>query len=108
MNIESFFPPPWNPNEHPEKTEGWIEFQRAQSKNPIYYRTFDWIEVEERLPKNKQKILMTYNDLVMEGEFINQKFYHPTGDACAHVNGYCVHYPQEGITHWMPLPEPPR
>lgn len=25
---EGFEPPPWNINEHPEKTEGWIEFQK--------------------------------------------------------------------------------
>jgi len=25
---EGFDPPPWNINEHPEKTEGWIEFQK--------------------------------------------------------------------------------
>ncbi len=33
-----FFPPPWNINEHPEKTEGWIEFQKELRKNPEYYR----------------------------------------------------------------------
>jgi hypothetical protein len=32
-----FFPPPWNPNEHPEKTEGWLEFQREMKKYPKYY-----------------------------------------------------------------------
>jgi len=35
--FELFFPPPWNINEHPEKTEGWIEFQRAMRKDPHYY-----------------------------------------------------------------------
>jgi hypothetical protein len=34
---EGFFPPPWNFYEHPEKTEGWIEFQRAMRKDPKYY-----------------------------------------------------------------------
>lgn len=32
-----YFPPPWNPNEHPEKTEGWIAFQEEQRKDPKYY-----------------------------------------------------------------------
>lgn len=32
-----FFPPPWNPYTHPEKTEGWIEFQRAMRKDPEHY-----------------------------------------------------------------------
>ena len=34
---DGFFPPPWNFYEHPEKTEGWIEFQRAMRKDPEYY-----------------------------------------------------------------------
>ncbi len=34
---EAFFPPPWNFYDHPEKTEGWIEFQRAMRKDPKYY-----------------------------------------------------------------------
>jgi hypothetical protein len=34
---EGFFPPPWNFYEHPEKTEGWIEFQREMRKDPKYY-----------------------------------------------------------------------
>ena len=33
----SFFPPPWNISENPEKTEGWIEFQRYMRKDPKYY-----------------------------------------------------------------------
>lgn len=27
-----FFPPPWDMSENPEKTEGWIEFQKAQRR----------------------------------------------------------------------------
>lgn len=34
---DGFYPPPWNIYEHPEKTEGWIEFQRAVRKDPKYY-----------------------------------------------------------------------
>jgi hypothetical protein len=32
-----YFPPPWNFYEYPEKTEGWIEFQKAMRKDPEYY-----------------------------------------------------------------------
>jgi|GEM_PF-4607487 len=35
--VVGYFPPPWNPNEHPEKTEGWIAFQEEQRKDPGYY-----------------------------------------------------------------------
>lgn len=34
---EGFFPSPWNIYDHPEKTEGWIEFQKAMRKDPEYY-----------------------------------------------------------------------
>jgi Protein of unknown function (DUF551) len=63
-----------------------------------------WISVKYN-PNENQDVLMTYNDLVMEGKFVNGKFYHPS--VCAHVPGYCNCEYQEGITHWMPLPEPP-
>jgi hypothetical protein len=36
---DGFFPPPWNPNEFPEKTRGWCEFQKAMRKDPEYYLT---------------------------------------------------------------------
>jgi hypothetical protein len=65
----------------------------------------DWIDVDEQLPENNQKLLMTYNDLVLEGRFVNGKFYYRSG--CAHTPGYCNCEEQEGITHWMPLPKPP-
>lgn len=34
---QPYFLPPWDMNEFPEKTEGWIEFQKAMDKNPEYY-----------------------------------------------------------------------
>jgi hypothetical protein len=36
-HYEEFFAPPWDMTKHPEKTEGWIEFQRAMKKDPSYY-----------------------------------------------------------------------
>ena len=67
----------------------------------------EWISVEDRLPQSVSSVLMTYNDFVIGGEFANGKFYHLSG-ACAHIPGYCYCEEQEGITHWMPLPEPPK
>lgn len=34
---DGYFPPPWNPDEHPEKTIGWLEFQKALKDDPEYY-----------------------------------------------------------------------
>ena len=34
---ESFFPPPWDFIKYPEKSEGWVEFQKEMKKHPEYY-----------------------------------------------------------------------
>ena len=72
---------------------------------PSYIDT-DWISVEDTLPMDRTELLMTYNDIVMEGLFLRGKFYHP--NICSHTEGYCSCHEQEGITHWMPLPLPPK
>jgi hypothetical protein len=33
----AYFPPPWNPDEFPEKTKGWIEFQKCLKDDINYY-----------------------------------------------------------------------
>jgi hypothetical protein len=38
---QSFFPPPWNISDHPEKTLEWVEFQKALRKDPHYYFGLD-------------------------------------------------------------------
>lgn len=65
----------------------------------------DWVKCSDETPVNGENVLMSYNNLVMEGEYSNGKFYYPS--YCAHVKGYCKCEEQEGITHWMPLPKPP-
>lgn len=42
-----FFPPPWDIKEYPEKTEGWIAFQRAMKEDPKYYMQ----DLDFELPK---------------------------------------------------------
>jgi hypothetical protein len=34
---EFFFPPPWDIDEYPEKTDGWLTFQWHMKQNPEYY-----------------------------------------------------------------------
>lgn len=62
-----------------------------------------WISVKERLPEYKfhvggslaVNVLVSDGRMVGEGDFTNGDFY------------FCgVKHPH--ITHWMPLPEPPR
>lgn len=43
-NVEKdsgFFPPPWDFVKYPEKTEGWLEFQKESRKHPEYYLKID-------------------------------------------------------------------
>jgi len=37
-----YFPPPWNPNEFPEKTQGWLAFQDAMRNDPEFYNPSNW------------------------------------------------------------------
>lgn len=34
---EGYYPPPWNIEENPEKTKGWIAFQELMRNDPDYY-----------------------------------------------------------------------
>jgi hypothetical protein len=47
---DTYFLPPWNMNEHPEKTEGWIAFQKAMKDDPEYYLP-DEIKLKNRIDK---------------------------------------------------------
>lgn len=38
LDNSGYFPPPWNPNDYPEKTVGWLAFQDVLRKDPIYYK----------------------------------------------------------------------
>ena len=61
----------------------------------------DWIKCSERLPEQNRRVLVFSNryvggiviaQLLFEGEF----------------SAVCYEYPLRDITHWMPLPEPPK
>jgi Protein of unknown function (DUF551). len=55
-----------------------------------------WVSVKERLPENGQRVLVYYR----------------IGETCditetRYVAGRYIGYWGGGVTHWMPLPEPP-
>jgi len=65
----------------------------------------EWISVEDSLPENDYWILLWVenlnNSLWKEyriGSHESKRFYATTG----------IDYTTERITHWMPLPEPPK
>ena len=59
--FELYFPPPWNMHENPEKTEGWIEFQRCMRKDPKHYLEdfpkIDWKYIIKEQPEHNRKIV---------------------------------------------------
>jgi hypothetical protein len=62
-----------------------------------------WISVQERYPKDKQKVLTIDSDGVIDIYYydINYPwfFYKPAFNGVLRVGH---------VTHWMPLPEPPK
>jgi Protein of unknown function (DUF551). len=57
-----------------------------------------WISVEERLPEKEGRYFVTDSKEVGEGVLLDGKLY-----ACDSAPIFT-----EDITHWMPLPEPPK
>lgn len=58
-----------------------------------------WISVDERLPKDKQYVLIMWNGVLQFG------FYKPNRREWVNlITGCDTKYK---VTHWMPLPEPP-
>lgn len=72
-----------------------------------------WINVEERLPERNGKYIVTACD---EGEPYDEIIWNDTVVVCAEYYKGCwtweensTEYSLDGIiTHWMPLPEPPK
>jgi len=67
-----------------------------------------WISVKERLPEINQEVLISYG----KKPFLLVAFlYHPQYPK-KDVKVFCgtnnTNYSLEYVTHWMPLPEPPR
>lgn len=59
------------------------------------YRKQEWISVDERLPKQWEMVLVFCDDI------ISTDFISSTGRWYEHID-------HDSVTHWMPLPEPPK
>ena len=59
----------------------------------------EWIPVEERLPHNNTYINVVTDGVVAQAYWHSDRFYAVTAIGVAVVGG---------VTHWMPLPEPPK
>lgn len=84
------------------KAESWCElegvlnrYQTAKNLFKMGYRKQEWISVEERLPERNGRYL---THCKIEGQSLVCILYY------CKVGGF-----NEGmVTHWMPLPEPPK
>lgn len=69
----------------------------------------EWIDVNERLPKVYDEVLIT------DGKYISIGYVVSVDDRKYVLNGevgnlreWIGRYPVNNVTHWMPLPEPPK
>lgn len=70
---------------------------------PTITPTPHWISVEERLPENKKKCLIYRESGTIKG-FCFGRYNIKNGVWDCGVQNILIH----GVTHWMPLPEPPK
>ncbi len=76
----------------------------------------EWISVKERLPEHEQHVLIYHPEYkeIYYSEYIEPRDYAPFVDYPLFFIGYdpaCNRsgaFYREKITHWMPLPEPPK
>ena len=61
-----------------------------------------WISVEERLPGKPCDVLAVVNGHVM------YTWYHPRTRCFENGAGICYFVTENMVTHWMPLPNPPK
>ena len=70
----------------------------------VGYRKQEWIPITERLPEKGQEVLAYRGDFL--GKMMNTYTYLGSGN-WEDDYGYRGSAEHEGLTHWMPLPEPP-
>lgn len=71
--------------------------------NQLESRVPKWISVKDRLPEDQRSVL-TVNG---HGEIRTMGLWSKFGDEWTWVHNFCtMHY--NDITHWMPMPEPPK
>ena len=76
--------------------KGYAAGKKAATDNNVGSK---WIPVGERLPLNGGYMLVTTDGVVIPAYRHNDKFVAFTAIGVAAVGG---------VTHWMPLPEPPK
>lgn len=96
-----------NPNFHRlyiQKTSNYDAFEISSENFDIYFwldeETEGWISVDDRMPEVGQFYNYSDNVLVWDGQFIRNSCWWPS------LKGW--NDDEDNITHWQPLPQPPR
>ena len=63
----------------------------------------EWISVKERLPEDRKPVLVYTG-----GGFICKAYWFNTNDSIEWISFVNFEDIEEYVTHWMPLPEPPK
>ena len=68
-----------------------------------------WISVKDRLPDTAERVLVckTWLGTVYKPVYGYYQDY-PNQKGCWYVLTEFGYYPQREVTHWMPLPQPPK
>ena len=66
----------------------------------------EWISVKDRLPDMNEEVFAVYKNSLFENGPKFTKVLHRESKHWVGRNGY--RYLYENITHWMPLPQPPK
>lgn len=66
--------------------------------------TNEWVSVKDRLPEDFADVIVWLGGMLPSKTQV--RFWHPKFKTWESAFGNSV--PESGVTHWMPLPEPPK
>lgn len=68
-----------------------------------------WISVEERLPELDTEVLCFMDECIEVGKLVDRRAFEERNSVCLNpIWHFCDCIDDLGVTHWMPLPEPPK
>lgn len=85
----------WRSPNGDNENEAYDKAMKRYAENP-------WISVKDRLPEPGQKVIAVFRD--SGGSIADQARYR---DDMFDFSGWC-NVQMESVTHWMPLPAPPK
>ena len=68
----------------------------------------EWISVKDRLPENEGRLIVLCEKVVMPAHFYPEYVGGPNFEECDIYSNCADFLDLDKVTHWMPLPEPPK